>query len=457
VLELESAYGIYDTLVGRLQHGTQFKGAHYAMQGHWERTQGAQGHDPEENIAASVKVDWDISKRSTVSLGGSYFQSEIALPQLPGDQTHQKSAIQLTTGLQTNLETNTNVGLVLSGEYAALTDQDNVKYTLNSYGSQLTLKQLWSAKNTLSFHATGYWDRHAKEDDRFEERYYGAGTLLNSYVMYNNFAFDAGIRFDYYHSEDWHDTEYLIAPIVTTRLQLFRNTTLYATYQPHLTVPRFTDLYIRKLYTTVNPALRFEKDRYYVESGLSQTFGEAVSFNVGFFYRESTHSFFQIDANHDNILEYDQLGSASFQGIKANLQMNYREQFVQSITYTYTHSNVLSSQHTGDTLQDEILPYQPNHQVQASLYWTTPFGMVIECNGTYISEQFRNWHGGERNRIGKRFFVNVEITQKITDNLQVFLLGRNLTDTNTYDIIPILDSEEITSSRLVIGGIRLRF
>jgi hypothetical protein len=459
IVELESAYGIYNTFIGRLQHGTQFKGAHYYISGHWEKTDGEYGGDKEENIAASMKVDWDISKSSTVSLNSSYFQSDIALPQLSGNKRHEKSAIQLLAELQVNFEPNIDLSTALSGEQARFSDHNDVTFEMNSYGGQFQVKQLLSAKNTLGFHSAGYWEEYFQENEHIENRYYGTSTLINSFAMHDNFTIDAGIQFDYYHSEDLHHTEYLIAPVVTTRFHFLRNTTLYITYHPHLKFPRFTDLYIRKLYTTVNPELYSEKERNYVESGIHQRFGDALSFNIGFFYHENEDVILQIDENSDNILEYDQLGSTDFIGVRANLQMNYLEQFVQNITYTYTKHNIFSGQDIhrleGDAY-NEILPYQPNHQVHASIYWMIPFGLAIDFNGTYVSEQFRNRYRNQR-RIGKRFFLNVDITQHITDNFQVFLLGRNLTDTNTYDIIPILDTEEITSSQLFIGGIRFRF
>jgi outer membrane receptor for ferrienterochelin and colicin len=143
-------------------------------------------------------------------------------------------------------------------------------------------------------------------------------------------------------------------------------------------------------------------------------------------------------------------------GIKANLQMNFLEQFVQNVTYTYTTYKLLSQYQDSVNFQDDILTYQPTHQIQASLYWTTPFGLSFDVNGIYVSEQFRHTKA-EDNRIGERFFLNVTLTQKLTDQLQIYLLGRNLTNTNIYDIIPILDSEEITSSQLFIGGVRFRF
>ncbi len=82
---------------------------------------------------------------------------------------------------------------------------------------------------------------------------------------------------------------------------------------------------------------------------------------------------------------------------------------------------------------EDHLTYQPNHQVQASVYWSTPFGLSLDFYGTYISEQYRN--GEPQYRIGKRFFLDMTLTQKITDRIQVYVIGRNLTDTNTYDII----------------------
>jgi len=459
IVELESAYGLYNTFISRLQHGTQFKGAHYYVSGHWEKTDGEPGDNREENIAASMKVDWDISKSSTVSLDSSYFQSNIALPQLAGNKRHKKSVVQLIAGLQLNFDPNIDLSAALSGEQALFSDHDDVTFEMNSYGGQLHIKHLWSAKNTLSFHSAGYWEEYFQEDEHIENRYYETGTLINSFAMRDNFAVDFGVQFDYYHSEDLQHTDYLIDPVATTRFHLFRNTTLYVTYHPHLKFPRFTDLYIRKLYTTVNSELYSEKERPYVESGFHQRFGDAVSLNIGLFYHKNENVIFQIDENSDNILEYDQLGSTDFIGIKANLQMNYLEQFVQNITYTYTKHNIFSGQHIdrpGNDFHNEILPYQPNHQIQASIYWMTPFGLAIDLNGIYISEQFRNSYRNQHH-IGKRFFINADLTQQITENFQLFLLGRNLADTNTYDIIPILDSEEITSSRLFIGGIRLRF
>ncbi len=460
IVELEAAYGLYDTFIGRFQHGTQFKGAHYYMQGHWETTDGEYEDRSEENIAAQFKVDVDLSKSSTVSLDSSYFQSTVDLPQLADVPQHKKSAIQVIADLQVNFEGDTDVDVQISGEQAHFSDEEDMAFGMNRYSSQFLLKHLWSAKNTLSFSAVGYWDESLQEGDHFETRYYTSGMLINSFVLRNNIAVDTGIQFDYYYADDSEPTDSLIAPVVTTRFRLFRNTTLYTTYHPHLKFPDFTDLYIRNIYTTVNPELHSEKIQHYLESGISQRFRDLASLNISLFYRESEHMILQIDENTDNILEYAQPGSAKFIGIKTNLQMNFAEQFVQNITYTYTTYELLSWQRNGLSAEDpflaDILPYQPDHQVQASVYWVTPLGFAIDFNGTYISEQFRN-RQAKQNLIGKRFFLNVELFQKISDKFQIFLLGRNLTNTDTYDIIPILDSEEITSSRLFIGGARFRF
>lgn len=455
VVEAEAAYGIHDTFIGRLQHSTQFKGAHYSLSGHWEKTAGDARANPEENIAAQAKVDVDISKQTSASVESTYFQSDVTLPQLSSQARHEKSLLQIVADLQFNFETDTDGALTVEGAQSRFFDHLERDFRVNTYRGHLSLKHLWNPKSTLHVDMVAEGERLFQDDHHLDSHYYTSNTLLNSFLIADTFTVDAGMQFDYYYADDGAVTEYLIAPLLTTRLQVLRNTTLYTTYHPHLSFPRFADLYIHRLYTAVNPELHAEKFRYSVETGLTQRFGEAVSWNLGLFYHSRDNLIVQLDADRDNILEYQQWGAADFMGVKTSLQMNYREQLVQSLTYTYTDYEVSAGQISA-ACDSVRLPYHPNHQVQASLYWTTPLGLAIDFNGTYISEQFRDCAGLQRS-IGKRFFLNLDVTQHFSDNFQVFLLGRNLTDTPTYDIIPLLDSEEITSSRLFIGGVRLRF
>lgn len=459
ILEAEAAYGPHYTFIGQFQHGTQFKGAHYYLQGHWETTEGEGGNQEEERIRGRVNVDWDLSRQSKLSLDSAYYQSSLALPELQHlHPHHKKSAIEIIAGLQWNFEADTNVILALSGELARFEDQENRLFEMNRYDAHLALKHLWDPQNTLLLDAVGSWEMLDQDDAHVMTHYSYAGTLLNSFAMHDSFAIEAGVEFDYYSSEEDAFSEYLIAPVFTTRFRLLRHTNLYTTYHPRLVLPDFTELYIKQLYTVVNPELRPEKMRHYLESGIHQRFGDAVSLNIGLFYRESESVRLQIDENRDNLLEYLQPGSVRFIGVKANLQMNFLEQLVQSITYTYTTYKILNwnqNLFSQQLFETDALTYQPNHQVQASVYWTLPFGLSVDFHGMYLSEQYRN--ADPQYRIGKRFFLNIALTQKITDELQLYLIGRNLTDTNTYDIIPILDSDEITSSRLFFGGIRFRF
>lgn len=460
VIEFESAYGNNNTFIGRLQHGIQFKDAHYFINGHWETTDGIRKENEEETLAAQAKIDIDLPKDSNVALETSYFQSNIALPQLPDHSNHEKSTLNINATYQIDLNPDLTALTRVTFEQARFRDQDRMAFKLNSYRAQLTFKRIWSARNMISLNVAGYWEEFFQDRQHLDNRYYGTATLMNSFALHNFFSVDTGIRYDYFYSEESTDNEYIITPILTTRFHIFQNTALYATYHPRLQFPQFTDLYTRKLYTTVNPELQIEKDRHYFESGIKQRFGETMAVNIGLFYRDSQNFIIQIDANSDNILEYEQLDSVDFMGVRTSIQINYRKHFVQKITYIYAKHHIFSEQRfksiDDDELRNQILTYQPDHQVQASLYWKTPFGLTLELNGTYVSEQYRN-RSLQEGLIGKRFFLNANITQRLTENIQVFLLGRNLTDINTYDIIPLLDSEEITSSRLIVGGIRLRF
>ena len=455
VFELEPGYGINQTFIGRLQHGAQFKGAHYYLGGHWEQTAGARGANEEETVAAQAKVDVDLSPRVKIFSDGAYFHSDVALPQLAADQHQQKSAMRLNAGLQIKFDPDLDLALAFSGEQARLAAQPPATFTLNRYGGQLTLKQLWSLTNMVNFQAAGYREEYVRADASLGDRTYGTGTLTDSFTLHGGLSIEAGVRGAYYQAAHAPETEYLLAPVAAARLRLFHNTSVYAAYQPRLKFPDFTELYLRTLYTTVNPDLFAEKERHAVEAGIQQRIGDSVVLNASLFYHENQDMILQIDANNDHLLEYDQSASADVMGVKVNLQVNYKDWFVQNITYTYRQYHLLAGD-AGTVPDAEMFPYQPSHQVQASIYWKTPFGLILDCNGTYVSEQLRNWNPTQ-DRIGRRFFLNANLTQYITENFQIFLLGRNLTDADTYDIIPLLDSEEITSSRLFIGGIRLRF
>jgi outer membrane receptor for ferrienterochelin and colicin len=463
-MEVEAGYGIDDTFVGRLQHGAQLRNVHYALTGHWETTQNASPDRQEENLTTHMKCDIDVTDASKILLDGGYLQSHVALPQLSYEASHKKSAIQARIGYQVDFDPTFNASVLASWEDARFTDQYDLESTFRKYGGHLTLRKNWSGKNSLSLDATGGWEELSQEQSNTRDnddtmRYYGSALFLNSFATYDRFSLDTGIRLDYYESKQESHTDYHIAPVVTGRLHLFQTLSWYVTYHPRLKFPDFTDLYIRKMYATVNPELYPEKQRNYVEIGFKQRIGETFAVNVGGFYHDSDGFIFQIDADADNILEYANMKSVDFLGVRANLQMNYRERLAQNITYTYTTHHIFSEQRVslmGDDFRNIILPYRPNHQVQASLSWKLPFGLTVDLDGIYVSEQYRNRAKVEP-QIGRRFFVNVELTQRITENLSVFLAGRNVTDTSTYDIIPWLDSEEITSSRLFLGGIRFRF
>jgi len=456
---LEAGYGYDDLLIGHLRHGAQFQGAHYALTGHWERTRDAFPNTAEENLTTRLMGKINLADASSIVLDGAYTQSQVALPQLPYQAAHNKSAIQARAGYRTNVDPTLYAAVTLAWEDALFRDEGDVQSALTTYRGEIALRKSWSGKNTLSLETEGAWEQLAQGEDPDITGYYGNALLLNSFAMYDRFSLDTGLRLDYYYSQREPRATYHITPVVAARWQVFPATSWYMQYHPRLEIPDFTDLYIHKLYTTVNSELHAEQQQHYVEVGFKQRVGEAFVVNVGGFYHDSRDFIFQIDTNADQILEYAQMPSVDFLGVRANIQMNYRERLVQNITYTYTTHHIFSAQRVsllGGDFRNEILPYQPNHQIRAGLAWKLPFGLTLDVDGIYVSEQYRN-RSKDQSPIGRRFFVNIEAAQRISANISLVVAGRNVTDISTYDIIPWLNSEEITSSRLLWGGIRLRF
>ena len=454
VLDLESGYGLYHTFIGRLRHATQFKGAHYSMAGKWEHTNGEE-QKQEKVLSASMNIDVDLSKRTTIALDGIYFQSDADLPQLAGTPQHQKSSLELIADLRTNPSSDSFGSLGISGEIAEFTDQNKDHYDMNRLWGKLHYRHILDINNTLKISSKGFLENQFQNQDDLDTRYYSTNSLIDSLTLSNAFTIEAGVLFDSYHSLDFQKTENLLAPLASMQLRVLRKISLYANYHPQLVFPDFSQLYIRTLYTMITPDLHAEKVKHNLETGIQQAFGESTTLKVGLFYQERENLILQIDRNNENILEYFQADSARFTGIKVNFQTNFQERFVQNLSYTYTQYDELALNGTEDISQQSLLPYQPKHTIQASLSWLTPLDLIIDFDGIYVSEQYRNWQ--EQSRIGARVLLNVALTQKLTEHFQVYLVGRNLSDTDIYDMIPFLDSEEITSSRLFAGGIHLRF
>ena len=328
-------------------------------------------------------------------------------------------------------------------------------YTMDRLWGNLLYRQNLDINNTLKFSSEGGFEKQFRELEDLDTRYYSTSSLINSLALNNVFTVEGGLLFDLYHSSHFQETETLFAPLANIRLRLLKGTSIYTNYHPHLVFPDFPKLYIRTLYAMVNPDLHAERLRHDLEAGIQQAFGDNATLKLGMFYQEYDAPILQIDRENVNILEYFQADSARFTGFNANFQMNLRERFVQNLSYTYTQYDEFSLDGVEDASRLIFLPYQPRHHVQASLSWITPLDLIVDVNGIYVSEQYRNWQ--KQSRIGARILLNIALTQKLTEHFQVYLLGRNLSDTDIYDMIPFLDSEEITSSRLFIGGLHLRF
>ena len=238
-IDLEGGVGTSHTFIGRLQRGAQFKGGHYAVQGHWEQTDGANFDQYEDIFDGSATVKVDLSKHAHVQLESTYFQSAIDLPQAAEQAQHQKSALEVIAGLHLDIVPEATFDAVFSRTAATFTDQDAITTDLTRYAGQLNFKQLWSLKNTLSLTAQSAWDEYQQGDARVAAKYYGKATLLNAFALLDTVVLEGGVEFDYYLANADDVAEYLVAPVFLTRFLLFPRTTFYFTYHPSFVNPDF--------------------------------------------------------------------------------------------------------------------------------------------------------------------------------------------------------------------------
>ncbi len=453
-LDLDAGYGNGGTFISRLQHGTQFKGAHYTLSGHVEYTEGSIHPQQEQVLTGEGSFDVDLSKRSELRLNGSYFFSDRELPQFSDQSRQKKSAIQAVAHLRVNPTAESPMTFTFGWEHNTFADYTGQEFFANRYRSALVAKYLWGRNDTVTLQGSGIIE-HVNEDEQNSEMTVIADTtLINTFVWRDTLVIEVGGRFAYFHTAEHNDTISLLAPLAKLRVRLGETTTLYATYQPALVTPLFSDLYINTLYASVNSNLYAETMRHAIEFGIQQRFGKAVASNIAAFYQEREHPIALSDENLDYLLSYTQGETAQMFGMKVGVQIHFLEQFVHALSYTYADYGVVSP--SEEDAYTDVLPYQPHHSIQANLSWLAPQGFEMDISGMYISAQYRNWQNADA-RIGGRFLVNISFSQMITEWAQVYARVRNLTDTAGYEISPILDNAEVTSSRMLLGGIRLRF
>jgi len=458
-LDVDAGYGNGSTFISRLQHGTQFKGAHYALAAHWEQTDGTPAPQEEFALNSEVSLDIDLSKQGELRFDGSFFSSDRELSQFSEGSRQKKSAIQAVADLRVNVSTESPLFFTFSWERDTFTDYTGQEFLANHYRGDFTAKYLWGRRDTLTFQGSGIIQDVNEQDQNGEMTVIADTTLTNTFVWRDLVAFELGGRFAYSHAAEQNTTVSQFAPLSTLRLRLGETTTLYATYQTTLVTPLFSDLYIKTLYTTVNSSLSAETMRHIVESGIQQRFGKTTALNVAAFYRERDHLITLSDENLDGLLTYTQEASARFFGLKTGWQIHFLDQFVHTLSYTYTNYEVIDLDAllpSEQTFKTDLIPYQPHHVVEANVSWLAPVGFKMDISGLYVSEQYRNWQDAT-STIGGRFLVNMAFSQRVTEWAQFYALIRNLTDTEASEISPFLDYEEVTSSRIFLGGIRLRF
>ena len=458
-LDVDAGYGNGSTFISRLQHGTQFKGAHYTIEGHWEQTNGTPNPQEEQALTGEASLDVDLSKQGELRLKGNYFFSDRELPQFSDGSTEKKSAIQAVADLRVNASVESPLAFTFGWERDTFTDNADQEFLANRYRGDLVAKYLWGRYETITFQGSGLIQDVNREDDDSEFTAIADATLTNTFVWRDFVVFEFGGRFAYSHAAEQNATMSLFAPLSTFRLRFGETTTFYATYEPTLKTPLFSDLYINTLYTTVNSSLSSETMRHVVESGVQQRFGKTATLNVAAFYQDREDLIALSDKHLNYLLTYTQGASARIFGIKTGIQVHFLDQIVQTLTYTYTDYEVLSRGELLSSAQEfspHLLPYQPRHQMQANVLWFAPHGFKMDISGMYVSEQYRNWQD-EKATIGGRILVNISLSQMIREWAEIYALARNLTDTAAYEISPLLDNEEVTSSRMLLGGVRLRF
>jgi len=233
-------------------------------------------------------------------------------------------------------------------------------------------------------------------------------------IFRERYIFNLGLRNDYY--SDWGGE---FSPVLNLGYLINPNLKLRSSLGRALRIPSYTELYYKDPGNIGNPNLLPEY-AFSWEIGLDKKMGENF-LDFTFFERKTRNTIDWIRENSQEPWRAENIGEIFFKGIELNYKFSPKEKnyfFLKSFGYTYLESErkeeVFLSKYVLDHLQ---------HQFILNFCNLLPFGFIQIWNLSYK----------ERVKESGYFILGTCVTKKIS-NIDIFLSGTNLTNTNYREI-----------------------
>jgi len=211
---------------------------------------------------------------------------------------------------------------------------------------------------------------------------------------------------------------YTLNPLVAATYTFNENNSVFANVSRKTLFPTLHQLYSNR---SGNPDLK-EQTNIKSEIGIRGKFFNLLSTEVIFFYNDVTNLIQRASKNDP----YINCAHVVYQGIEMNLRSMIGKFLNMKVGYTYLNSRDEMPQLLKRT--SNILPYTPEHKIDAELNFIFGFGLSGVIYGTYSSLSY--YYDKQTLKTLDGFTVwNLSVEQKLFWNLTA-----NLTVTNIFDL-----------------------
>ncbi|MCM8778464.1 MAG: TonB-dependent receptor [Candidatus Omnitrophica bacterium] len=240
----------------------------------------------------------------------------------------------------------------------------------------------------------------------FKEKYIFNLSLREDYYSYWGSEFSPNLNFGY-----------LIEP----------NFKLHSSFGKAFRVPSYTELYYQDAANIGNSSL-LPEHAFSWEMGLDKTIGDNL-FSITFFKRKTRNTIDWVRENSaDTTWEAKNIGEIFFKGVEFNYRLMNRDKYIFSLErFGYSY---LEAERKADLGLSKYVLDHLQHQFLLGLRNLLPWGFVQTWNLNYK----------ERTTGSGGFLLDSRIAKNIFQknfNLEIFLEGTNLTNTNYQEITDV--------------------
>lgn len=189
-----------------------------------------------------------------------------------------------------------------------------------------------------------------------------------------------------------------------------------------------------------NPSLKPMKSGIY-ELGFIFSPTTKFQFTLTSFYNDVKNLISRKNKNYP----YENIARALFTGLEVTADVFAIQNLDLNFAYTYLYTEDKSS-----NLQESI-EYRPGHKFDAKITLELPARFVLNVNGSMISSQIF-YEDGEKRKLDPHTLIDIKISKKLVEAVDVYLSLRNLFDVNYYE-----SDGYPREGRTIRGGIQIAF